>query len=302
MDKLGAMRTFTLVVDHGGFAAAARELGLSRSVVNRAVMGLEQSLGVQLLTRSTRKVAPTETGLAFYDRCSQIISAVDDTLRSVRESVTSVSGRLRINAPMSFGTLRLAACVAAFMADYPDVHIELVLSDRAIDPIEEGFDITLRISEPLSSTSLVVRPLVPIPRLLCAAPAYLKRRGMPANAAALVDHDCLQYGYSGSQHYWRLHNGQGGTLRSFKIACRLWSNNGEVLKAAALAGQGIALLPKFLIDDVLSDGTLVPVLPDYLPTQLTLSALYPRHRHLSATTRVFVDALSDHLSMVAAKV
>ncbi len=291
MDRLEGMRAFTRVVEQGGFAAAAREMGQSRSVVNKAVMALENELGTQLLRRSTRKVTPTETGLAFYDRCVQILADVQEAMVAVTELQQNPTGNLRVNAPMSFGTLQLAPVVAEFMAAHPDVHVELVLNDRFVDPIEEGFDITLRIGEPHYATSLITREIVAAHRVLCASPAYLAAAGEPQQPTALRDHRCLHYGYQGSGTHWRLQGPDGS--QSYPIGCVLWSNNGETLKVAALQHQGIALLPTFIVGDALQSGQLRTVLGDYRPPQIHLCALYPRHRHLSAKTRLFVELLEQ---------
>ncbi|MEL6216424.1 MAG: LysR family transcriptional regulator, partial [Pseudomonadota bacterium] len=173
MDRFASMRAFTKVVESNGFAAAARAMGLSRSVVNKAVINLENDLGTQLLRRSTRKVTPTETGLAFYDRCQRILEDLDEAVASVKELQERPTGTLRMNAPMSFGTTHLAPVVAEFMSAHEHVHVELVLSDRFIDPIEEGFDLTLRIAEPTYSTSLIEQQIVPARRVMCASPVYL---------------------------------------------------------------------------------------------------------------------------------
>ncbi len=291
MHTLQSMRAFTKVVEMNGFAAAAREMGLSRSVVNKAVINLENELGTQLLVRSTRKVNPTETGLAFYDRCIQILGDVDEAIASVKELHDHPTGNLRVNAPMTFGTQHLGVVVADFMAMYPNVHVELLLNDRFVDPIEEGFDMTIRIAEPTYATSLITKTIVPARRVLCASPGYLDDVGEPSSPGALKEHRCLQYGYSGATTQWRL-NGPDGE-QSFPINCAMWSNNGEVLRVAALRGQGIALLPTFIVGDALQDGTLRSILTDYTPTELVVSALYPRHRHLSAKVRLFVELLEQ---------
>ena len=289
MDRFESMRAFTKVVETSGFAAAAREMGLSRSVVNKAVINLENVLGTQLLRRSTRKVTPTETGLAFYDRCVQILGDLDEAISSVTELQELPTGNLRINAPMSFGTLHLAALVAEFMGRYPEVHVEIVLSDRFVDPIEEGFDVTLRIAEPAYVTSLITREIVPARRVICASPEYLERSGEPLHPRELRKHRCLQYGYSGTLNQWRLSGPDGE--QSWLIDCQMWSNNGDVLKAAALGNQGITLLPTFIVGAELQDGRLRSVLNDFQPSGLVLSALYPRNRHLSTKVRLFVDML-----------
>ena len=291
MDQLQSMRAFTKVVEMNGFAAAARAMGLSRSVVNKSVIRLENELGTQLLRRSTRKVTPTETGLAFYDRCIQILGDLDEAVASVKELHEQPTGNLRLNAPMTFGTQHLGTVVAEFMAAYPDLHVELVLNDRFVDPIEEGFDITIRIAEPAYSTSLITKEIVPARRVLCASPGYLEAAGDPEAPRDLKQHRCLQYGYSGTTTQWRLTGPEGE--QSYAINCQMWSNNGEVLKTAALRDQGITLLPTFIVGAELQDGTLRSVLTDYAPLGLVVSALYPRHRHLSAKVRLFIELLEE---------
>ena len=285
------MRAFVNVVDDGGFAAAARSMGLSRSVVNKAVINLENDLGAQLLTRSTRTVTPTETGLAFYDRCLRILGELEEAISAVRELQEKPAGTLRVNAPMSFGATHLASVAAEFMAAHTDLHVELVLNDRFVDPIEEAFDVTLRIGEPVVSTSLIVREIAPAKRVLCASPAYLASAGEPEHPTDLKSHRCLHYGYQESGSQWRLIGPEGD--RTYTIGCVLWSNNGEVLKSAAVHDQGIALLPTFIVGDALQEGQLQTILTGYAPTGLTLSALYPRHQHLSVKTRLFVERLEQ---------
>ncbi len=294
MDRLQGMRAFVRVVELSGFAAAARDMGLSRSVVNKAVINLETELGTQLLRRSTRKVTPTETGLAFYDRCVQILADFDEAVAAVSELQERPTGNLRMNAPMSFGTRHLAPIVADYMARHPEVHVEVVLNDRFVDPIEEGFDLTLRISEPSYLTSLISRDIAPARRVLCASPGYLEAHGVPDSPQDLKNHRCLQYGYSGATTQWRLKGPSGE--QAYPINCAMWSNNGDVLQCAAASHQGIALLPTFIVGESLQDGTLRTILPDHAPSQLTLSALYPRNRHLSAKVRLFVDLLEERLS------
>ncbi len=291
MGTLDGIRAFVRVVEAGGFAAAARDMGLSRSVVNRHVIQLENELGTQLLRRSTRQVTPTETGMAFYDRCRQILSELDEAIGAVAELQDAPTGHLRVNAPMSFGTLHLSHAVADYMSRYPDVHVELMLNDRFVDPLEEGFDVTVRAGEPQVSTSLMTREIAPVRRVVCASPAYLEARGEPLHPNDLRHHRCLHYGYQASGIHWRLRGPDGD--RSVSIGCVMWSNNGEVLKDAAVNDQGVVLLPTFVVGEALQLGQLRTILPDYQPPQVMLCALYPRHRHLSAKVRLFVDLLVD---------
>lgn len=290
MDNFAGIRAFTRVVKAGGFAAAAREMGLSRSVVNKTVINLEKELGAQLLQRSTRRVTPTDTGLAFYERCVQILSELDEATSAVTELQSKPTGNLRVNAPMSFGTLHLSKVLAEYMALYPDVHVELVLNDRVVDAIEEGFDVTVRVGASHATTSLVTRELVTARRVLCASPDYLEKWGEPLVPADLSVHRCLHYGYLGSGSKWRLRD--SGGEQAFAIQCVMSSNNAEPLRDAAVNHQGIALLPTFIVGEALQTGQLRTILVDYPPTDITLSVLYPRHRHLSNKVRLLVDLLS----------
>jgi len=291
MDKFLTISAFTRVVEAGGFAAAAREMGLSRSVVSKYVIALEDELGVQLLRRSTRQVSPTEAGMAFHDRAVAILNELDEAVAAVSRLQEQPRGNLRVNAPMTFGTMHLASMVAEFMARHPDVHVELVLNDRFIDPIEEGFDVTVRIAEPNVTTSLITSEIAPVRLVLCASPAYLATHGEPRQLRDLRAHRCLHYGYLETGNQWKLIGPEGES--SAHINCVMWSNNGEILKHAALQDQGIALLPTFIVGDELQLGRLRTVLADWRPADLALCALYPRHRHLSAKVRLFIELLLE---------
>jgi DNA-binding transcriptional LysR family regulator len=291
MDRFESLRAFTQVVKSGGFAAAAREMGLSRSAVNKLVISLENRLGVQLLHRSTRVVTPTATGLAFHAQCVEILATLEEAERSVTQLHEEPKGRLRINAPMSFGTMHLAPVIADFLAQYPDLQVQLTLSDRFIDPIEEGFDVTVRIAKPQASASLVVHPLIPAQRVLCAAPSYLKSRGVPAQPDELRHHSCLHYGQLAAEDRWTF--SRDGEDRTIPVTGVLCSNNGEVLRAAAVRGLGITLLPTFFVEEDFRQGTLQVVLPDYRLPELLVSAIYPVNRHLSTKIRLLVKFLQD---------
>jgi DNA-binding transcriptional LysR family regulator len=293
MDKFEQMRAFTQVVAAGGFAAAARKMGLSRSAVNKLVIGLENDLGVQLLHRTTRVVRPTESGLIFYERCVEILAHLDDAERVVTQLHAEPRGILRVNGPMTFGTMVLAPVVAAFLRQYPDLQVQLTLNDRFVDLIEEGFDVTVRISEPQPIGNLIVQPLAPAPRLLYAAPDYLENRGCPTYPHDLHSHSCLHYGQVATPQPWLL-TGQDGT-HSIAVQGALCSNNGEVLRDAAISGLGIALLPLFIAEPALTAGQLQRVLPNYQPPGLSIDAMYPVNRHLSAKIRLFIDFLQAQL-------
>lgn len=294
MDKFESMKAFVQVVEAGGFAAAARQMGLSRSAVNKLVMHLENHLQTQLLHRTTRKVTPTDTGRAFYPRCLNILSDLNEAELALTQLHEEPKGTLRINAPMTFGTLHLAPIVAEFMTQYPELHVELFLNDRFIDPIAEGFDVTVRIAPPPTETSLIVQHLAPSPIVLCASPAYLVTNGTPTHPQDLKQHACLHYGHIAQDNSWTLVGAE--TTHQINIHGPLCCNNGEALRAAALAGLGLVMLPTFIVGKDLQQGTLKPVLVDYAPPKIDIYALYPLNRHLSTKVKVWTEFLQVKLA------
>jgi DNA-binding transcriptional LysR family regulator len=291
MDKFESIRAFTQVVNAGGFAAAAREIGLSRSQVNKLVISLENELGVQLLHRSTRVVTPTESGLAFHERCVEILASLEEAERSITQLQAEPRGRLRVNAPMTFGTMHLAPALADFLVQYPDLQVQLTLNDRFVDPIEEGFDVTVRIAKPQEVASLIVHPLTLAPRVLCAAPSYLEANGTPTHLDELRHHSCLHYGQLAVESQWTLIGSEGE--QTISVTGVLCSNNGEVLRDAAVRGLGITLLPTFVVEPELQQGTLQRVLPEYHPPELSISVIYPVNRHLSTKVRLLIHFLQE---------
>ncbi len=293
MDKLEAMRAFAKVVALGSYAEAARVLGVTRSAVSKAVMELEHQLGARLLDRTTRRVGPTEAGLAYYERCLDVLARIEETELQISRLHHEPKGLLRINAPMSFGALYLGSAVAEFMAAYPDLRMELSLTDRFIDPIEEGVDVTVRVGV-LSDSSLISRRLASARIVLAASPAYLDRHGTPTRPDELARHRCLVYGHTSALPKWHLQ--AAGKAITTPVQASLCSNNGDVLRAAALAGHGIVNLPTFLIGGDIAAGRLKLVLAANEPPPLGVYALYAPNRYLATKTRVFIDFLSERFS------
>jgi DNA-binding transcriptional LysR family regulator len=290
MDKLVALRAFTKVVQRGSFSKAADELRLSRSAVSKYVLDLEKELGVQLLHRTTRSASPTEHGQGYYERCAAILAELDEADGAVGRLQTEPRGVLRVNAPMSFGTLHLGRALGDFIEKYPELRIELILTDQLINPVQEGFDVTLRIGEMVSS-SLVARKIVPARRVVCAAPEYLARRGTPTHPRELGGYDCLNYGYLATGNQWKLTGPDGDHW--VQVPWRLCTNNAEVLRDAAIKGRGIALLPTFIVGADLQQGALLTILPDFVAPEMTLHAIYSPTRQLTAKSRVFIDFLVE---------
>ncbi len=290
MDKLAAMNALVKVVASGSYAEAARRLGLTRSAVSKAVLELEQTLGARLLDRTTRRVTPTEAGLAYYERCLAILAQVEETEAQVSRLHDEPKGTLRVNAPMSFGTLYLGNAIADLMIRYSDLKVELTLTDRLVDPLEEGADVTVRIGTPTDS-SLIARRIAPARIVLVASPDYIEKHGEPETPGDLVEHRCLSYGHTTSLQRWHLT--ENGESVSVSIASCMSSNNGDVLREAAVKGIGIAILPTFIVGNDIAAGRLKLVLPNNRPPDLTIHALYAPNRYLAAKTRVFIDFLVD---------
>jgi DNA-binding transcriptional LysR family regulator len=292
MDKFESMTAFVKVVSLGSYAEAGRSLGLTRSAVSKAVMELERLLGARLLERTTRRIRPTEAGLAYYERCADILALVEETELQVSRLHDEPKGVLKVNAPMSFGIRYLGGIVARFMTLYPELRVELTLTDRFINPLEEGVDVTVRIGA-LADSSLIARKLAPARRALVASAAYLAERGEPQALTDLTRHRCLSYGHTTMLQRWQLRDGDA--IVSIPITSCLCSNNGDVLREAALNGNGIAKLPDFLIGSDIKSGAVRVVLPNHPPTELGIYALYAPNRYLAAKTRVFVDFLVAQL-------
>jgi len=288
MDKLEGLRAFVKVVELGSFSEAGRALRLSRSAVSKYVGELENELGVQLLHRTTRHVSPTENGQAYFERVLGILGDLEAADQAVTHLQATPRGLLRVNAPMSFGTMQLGPAIADFMGLYPELRIQLALSDESVDPVQDGLDVTLRIAE-LESSSLIARRIMPIPRVVCASPDYFQQRGVPQHPGDLRDHACLTYGYLSTGNQWKL-TGEDGE-HWIAPSWTLCVNNAEVLRDAALKGRGIALLPTFVAVEALRDGMLRTCLDGYHAPPLALYAIYPPTRHLAVKVRLFIDFL-----------
>ena len=290
MDRLTSMRAFTRVVDAGSFSEAARSMRLSRSAISKYILDLEADLGVQLLHRTTRSATPTDNGRLYYERCVAILADIDDADLTVSQHQAAPRGTLRVNAPMSFGTLHLGKAITAFLGLYPELTVHLVLSDQQIDTVQEGFDVTIRIAD-MANSSLIARTIVPAHRLLCASPAYLDAHGEPAHPNDLRTHALLSYDYLGTGVQWKLTGKDGDHW--LNVQSRLVTNNAEILRDAAVGGEGIALLPTFISGPELRAGALRCILTDYRAPKLSVCALYPPTRHVSMKVRAFIDFLVE---------
>ncbi len=285
---VNAMLVFARVVEESSFSAAARRLGQSKSAVSKQVAQLEDAVGARLLQRTTRRLALTDAGAAFYERCARIATEVEDAETAVSQLQTQPRGRLRVSGPFSFGIRYLGPVIADFLRVHKDLNIELDLSDRRVDLLEEGFDLAVRIGR-LGDSSLIARRLCPIKLFVVASPDYLATHGRPSHPTDLVHHNCLQYVYSSAGPTWTFATPDGPLAVATHGDLR--SNNGDVVLAAVRSGLGIAMSPDFLCGPSLLAGEVVSLFDEYMEPGSYLSAVYPHGRHLSTKVRLFIDAL-----------
>jgi len=289
MSRIEELTSFARVGDHGSFRGAADELGLTPSAVSKHVKSLEERLGVRLLNRTTRRVALTEPGRAFHARVGALLDELAEAEEAVASLQSAPRGTLRVGVPMDFGRAHLAAPLAAFAAAHPRLEVEIEFADRYVDVVDEGFDVVVRIGA-LEDSTLVARRIAPCRRVLCASPDYLTRSGTPATPEALGDHRRVGYAYERERRL-RFETPQG-TL-AIAVPVRHRTNNGEMTRQLLLAGQGLGLVPTFLVADDLRAGRLVTVLADSLRADVAIHAVYPHRRHLSTKVRLLVDHLAE---------
>lgn len=304
MDRFAELKTFCVVVASGGFSPAARELGLATSSVMRLVNALEQRLGVALLNRSTRSVTLTEPGRTYHDDAQRLLAQLDAADDAVATHASGVAGVLRVAAPVTFATMHISPILPELRARYPRLVLDLRLSDTAVNLIDESIDVAIRIGSLDPQANLVARHLTGHTRVLCASPDYLALRGVPRHAAELSHHDCLLFSFSDKRRTWRLrrNDGNGGDIpvEEIRVNSIVQANSGDVLRQAAIAGLGVAMLADWLVRDDLRGGRLVRVLDQYDvnpgPMDVALYALYQANRRGSQKIRAFVELLSEHLA------
>lgn len=273
MNKLQSMSTFVAVVEAGSFIGAMQDSGLSKPAVSRQVADLEEHLGIRLLHRTTRRLSLTEEGRVYYHRCKEILAAVQGAEDEASANIGQAQGRLRVGAPQDFGVMHLAGLWGKFLTDNPQVQLDVVLSDRVVDLVEEGYDLVVRIGV-IPDSVLVARKLATTRMVLCASPDYLDRKGMPSQPAELEGHDVIAYSYFSSGDEWHLVHREGAEAR-VRVHPRTHVNSGMTCQMLALAGQGMILQPDFMVHDDLRQGRLVEVLPDWQASTFTVYAIYP---------------------------
>jgi DNA-binding transcriptional LysR family regulator len=290
MDRLRAFEVFATVVAKGSFVKAADALDTSPANVTRYVNELEAHLSTRLLNRSSRKLSLTESGTALYERSRAILDDVAEAEAIASHGTLTPKGKLRINAGVTFGIKHLSPLWPVFMKKYPQIELDIDLIDRVVDMVEEGYDLTIRVSQAASPANLVAKKLATSRNLVCAAPAYLKAHGMPKTPQDLAAHVCLGFSYAATGDEWHFTGADKKAIR-VRVTCPFHTNNGETLRAAALAGHGIIRPAAFLVGEDIRAGRLVRLLPDFDVSDTDLLALYPSRRHVSAKVRVMLDFL-----------
>ncbi|MAM88599.1 MAG: LysR family transcriptional regulator [unclassified Hahellaceae] len=290
MDKFLEMQTFTAVVEAGSFVGAADGLAMSKAAVSRYIADLEARLGLRLLHRTTRRLSLTEEGDVFYYRCRELLASLDAAETELSSRRGEASGLLRVNAPLTFGISHLAPLWGDFLEQNPKVRIDINLSDRMVDLVEEGYDIAIRIAA-LSNSTLISRRFASTRIVMCASPGYLEAFGEPQTPADLTSHRIIAYSYSAKGDEWHF-DGPGGPV-SVRTRPAMSSNNGDTCRALALAGQGVTLQPDFLVGRDIADGSLVEVLPEYHAAELGIYAMYPTRKHVAPKVTALIDFLQE---------
>lgn len=295
MDKLKAIEVFIEVAQGLSFSGAAQRLGMAKGNVTKHIAWLEQSLGVQLLTRTTKSVSLTESGLSLLENGRELLDRVDNIDAAVRQSVKEPKGMLRLGAPPSFGAFHLVPIITAFSSAHPDIQVVLYLDDGRTDLVAEGLDMSVRIATSLKDTSQVAQRLAVVPQLLVASPDYLRRRGTPQTIADLAKHECMVHALKSPTNIWTFMGEMQGQETTAKTTVRVHgsirANYGDPLRHAALLGHGISMHPTYMVMQDLQEGRLVSVLPQFRPVGVDIYAVFPSRKNLPVRVRTFLDFL-----------
>ena len=291
MDRLTEMEAFATVVDQGGFTDAARKMGISKSAVSKHVSSLESRLGARLLNRTTRRVSPTEIGLAYYDRARRVLNDAGEADALVSSMQSAPSGLLRISVATDFGVNHMSPILGDFLVDFPDITVNMVLNNRYVELISEGFDLAIRIGE-MEDSSLRARKLTETTKRLIASPKYFEQFGRPEKIDDLNDHKLLHYSNQSAGNVWKL-TAPSGEKRQVRTQGWLTVNDGQSLLNACVSGLGIAYLPSFLYAEALKDGLVEEAMPELPSESQGIYAVYPPGRYTQPKVRTFIDFLVE---------
>lgn len=296
MDLLLPMRTFVRVVEAQSFTAVAAELNTTQPTVSRQIAALEEHLGARLFTRTTRQLTLTDDGRAFYEHALRALEAVAEAEGAVGRRRGKPAGLLRLATPVVFGRLHVVPRLAAFLARYPEVDIDLVMSDTFADLVEQGIDVAIRVGE-VTDPQLVARRIGIVDRVTVASPSYLSGRRKPRTPADLADHDCIVYTRLVTGHRWVFESTDGPV--TVDVKGRFRADNSEAMRQAVLDGLGVAVIPTFAFADELATGEVETLLDDFAPRRLPMHAIYPSRRFVPLKVRAFIDFLAHELALDA---
>ena len=289
MSDWSGVSEFVAVAETESFTAAARRLAISTAQVSRQITALEARLAAKLFYRTTRKVAMTEVGVIYYQHCRHVLDGLADAERAITNLQSTPKGKLKITAPVTYGERSVAPLVNDFITRYPQLDVQLVLSNQQFDLVTEGFDLAIRLGQ-LGNSSMIAKRLATRTQYVCAAPSYLQTQGAPHTLSELDRHNCLQ----GTLDYWRFQ--EQGRARNIRVSGNLNCNSGPALVNAALKGVGIVQLPDYYVQEYIASGELVELLSQYREPDDAIWALYPQNRHLSPKVRMLVDYLAQELA------
>lgn len=295
MAWLNDVEVFVRVVQTGNFTAAAEQLNLSKSVVSKYVTRLEHELGARLLNRTTRRLSLTEAGEVFFERCRFGLQEIDGARSEVSWMQGEPRGKLKLSAPVSFGVAHLAPILSKFVERHPAVDIDMVMDDRKVDLIKEGFDLALRLTKELAESSLIAKRIAPCRHVVCASPAYLEKHGIPQKPQDIADHTILKYRYQHSALEWDF-KAPDGTVESVEVKSRIQINNSLAIRELLLAGVGLTRVPTYLVGHDIAAGRLKAVLSDYQALEISIFVIYPHREFLSPKVRAFVSFLSEQIT------
>ncbi|KAE9528969.1 LysR family transcriptional regulator [Testudinibacter aquarius] len=292
MNNLNDMAAFISSVKSGSFTKAGKQMGLTRSTIGKRIAKLEQRLNVRLLNRNTRNLSLTDEGRLFYERCVAVLEELENAEQCLVQRSIIPGGKLKISAPVTLGRLAVAPLAIRFMQQYPQLEIELSMSDRYVDLVEEGFDVAVRVGTPNPDSGLLARTIGTQRMLTCAAPDYLQQHGEPGSPDDLAAHACLHFIHNGRISAWQFR--QHGKPLRFSGSARFSADHGETLISAAVAGLGIVQMPHYLVNHAIASGALQALLADFMIDAIPIQAVYPSRRQLSPKVRLWIDFLRDN--------
>jgi DNA-binding transcriptional LysR family regulator len=296
MDTLDGMKTIVAAVETGSFTAASERLGISKALVSKYVGEVESNLGVRLFNRSTRRLALTEAGRSYYNGAIPLLEEFTALVDKVTGEQSTPRGLLRVSVPVTFGEMKLSPLIPRFLERHPDMKVDLQMADRMIDMLEEGIDVVIRIGG-VDDSSLVAKHIKTLPLILCASPGYLDQYTRPTSAECISKHNCIIDSNFRIGNQWPIVSPDGQTT-SIEVNSRVAANSPRAVKEIAIAGGGIGMIPRFIVEQELDEGVLTEVLPGFSTLEFGLFAIYPHRRYLSRKVRCFIDFLVEEFGVV----